>query len=373
MTAQYRRASADEYEDLIDFANFVFQINFAELLPKLYSGHPELAQYHYLALEEGKIKGLVASIPLDFSIDGETVRAFGIGTVSVHPEARGKGYMKELMNRAIADAKADGADLMCLGGQRQRYEYFGFSKACVQRNYTLTPNNRRHWERISTKGIDFLPLSESCEYAESCWQLHQMLPIHAKRNIENFAEICRSWSCEAWAIRKNRQFLGYCILNADCTAAAELLLSDWQEVLPVLFALSEKAGKDLSVTPFSWQKELNRALSLVSEGGAVSDGEMVRFLNFPRMLKLLLQRKARQSGLSDGSLVLEIPGEGKYLAAAENGVVSIEETTKPADWSLSAVEMQNRIISVSNLWQYDSLLENSWFPLPFELPNHDMV
>ena len=64
---------------------------------------------------------------------------------------------------------------------------------------------------------------------------------------------------------------------------------------------------------------------------------------------------------------------GKYLAAAENGVVSIEETTKPADWSLSAVEMQNRIISVSNLWQYDSLLENSWFPLPFELPNHDMV
>ena len=69
MTAQYRRASADEYEDLIDFANFVFQINFAELLPKLYSGHPELAQYHYLALEEGKIKGLVASIPLNFSID----------------------------------------------------------------------------------------------------------------------------------------------------------------------------------------------------------------------------------------------------------------------------------------------------------------
>lgn len=373
MTTEYRRATAEEYEALIDFANFVFQINFAELLPKLYNGHPELAQYHYLALEEGKIKGLVASIPLEFSIDGETVKAFGIGTVSVHPEARGKGYMKELMNRAIADAKADGADLMCLGGQRQRYEYFGFSKACIQRSYILTPNNRRHWKRISTKGIEFLPLSESREYAEGCWQLHQALPIHAKRKIENFAEVCRSWSCEAWVIRKSGQFLGYCILNADCTAAAELLLGDWQEVLPVLFALSEKTGKDLSVTPFSWQKELNRALSLVSEGGAINDGEMFRLLNFPRMLKLLLQRKARQAGLSDGALVLEIPGEGKYEAAVESGVVSIEETAKPADWSLDAVEMQNRIVSVSNLWQYDSFLENSWFPLPLELPNHDMV
>lgn len=373
MATEYRRARPEEYDDLIDFGNMVFKTDFAALLPKLYLGHPEMAQHHYLALEDGKIKGMVASIPLEFSVGGEIVKAFGIGTVSVHPYARGRGYMKELMNRAVADAKAAGADLMCLGGQRQRYEYFGFGCVCQQRSYTLTPTNRRHWKKISTEGIEILPLSENGSYTADCLKLHNAQPIHAVRKLEDFAEICRSWSCAPWAIRKNGDFLGYCILNAGCTAVSELLLNDWQEALPVLFALSEKAGRDLCVTPSYFQKELCRALSLAAEGCAVEDGEMVQLLNFPRMLALLLRLKGEQAGLLDGALVLEIPGEGKWRVAVENGAVSVSETAEPADLRLDALQDERRLFSPGSLCQYDSPLQNSWFPLPLELPNHDMV
>lgn len=373
MATEYRRARPEEYDDLIDFGNMVFKTDFAALLPKLYKGHPELAQHHYLALEDGKIKGMVASIPLEFSVGGEIVKAFGIGTVSVHPYARGRGYMKELMNRAVADAKAAGADLMCLGGQRQRYEYFGFGCVCQQRSYTLTPTNRRHWKKVSTEDIELFPLSENGAYTADCLKLHNAQLIHAVRKLEDFAEICRSWSCAPWVIRKNGAFLGYCILNAGCTAAGELLLNDWQEALPVLFALSEKAGRDLCVTPSCFQKELCRALSLAAEGCAVEDGEMVRLLNFPRMLALLLRLKGEQAGLLDGALVLEIPGEGKWRVAVENGAVSVSETAEPADLRLDALQDERRLFSPGSLWQYDSPLQNSWFPLPLELPNHDMV
>lgn len=373
MAVEYRKATAEEYADLIDFGNMVFKIDFAALLPKLYKDHPELAQCHYLALEDGKIKAMVGSFPLSFTVDGQEVKAYGIGTVSVHPYSRGKGYMKELMKRAVADAKAEGADLMCLGGQRQRYEYFGFAKACQQRSFTLTPTNRRHWKHISTKGVEVLPLSEHAEYTAQCWKLHQSQPIHANRPLEQFAEICRSWSCEPFVIRKDGEFLGYVILNQEKTAAAELLLNDWQDVLAVLFALSEKSGKEITFTPFYTQKELIRALCLVAEDGRAEDGEMFQALDFPRMLELFLGLKGRQTGLLDGSLALEIPGEGKWRVTVEGGQVSVRETADPADWSLDAVRMQNRVFGIGNLWQYDTPLENSWFPIPLELPNHDMT
>lgn len=373
MATEYRKAAAEEYEDLIDFGNMVFQTDFAALLPKLYQDHPEMAQHHYLALEDGEIKGMVGSFPLEFSVDGEIVKAYGIGTVSVHPYARGKGYMKELMKRAVADAKAAGADLMCLGGQRQRYEYFGFAEACQQRRFTITPTNRRHWKQISTKGIELLPLPDNSEYTADCWKLHQAQPIHAVRRIEDFAEICCSWSSVPLVIRKDGAFLGYVICSREGTSAGELLLNDWQEAPAVLFALVEKFGKDLSITPFYFQKELIRALNIVAESGSVEDGEMIQTLNFPRMLEIFLRLKGKQTGLLDGALVLEIPGEGKWQVRVEGGEVSVRDTKEPADWSMDAARMQNRVFSAANLWEYDSLLENNWFPVPLELPNHDMT
>lgn len=373
MNLEFRKGRPDEYNDLIDFGNMVFRTDFAALLPKLYRGHPEMAQHHYLALEDGKIKGMVGSFPLEFSMGGETVKAFGIGTVSVHPYARGRGYMKELMNRAVAGARAAGADLMCLGGQRQRYEYFGFGCACQRRSYTLTPANRRHWKKISTEGVELLPLSENGAYTADCLKLHNAQPIHAVRRLGDFAGICRSWSSEPWIFRRNGEFLGYCVLNDGCTAVGELLLNDWQEALPVLFALSEKAGRELTVTPFFWQKELCRALGLVSEGCAIEDGEMVQLLNFPRMLALSLRLKGEQAGIMDGELVLEVSGEGKYRVAVRNGAVSVAETAEPAGLRIDTVQQQRRLFSAGSLWQYDSPLENSWFPLPLELPAQDMV
>lgn len=373
MATEFRKAMPEEYADLIDFGNMVFKKDFAELLPKLYKNHPEMAQYHYLALEDGKIKAMVGSFPLTFCVDRQEIKAYGIGTVSVHPYSRGKGYMKELMKRAVADAKAEGADLMCLGGQRQRYEYFGFAKACQQQSFLLTPTNRRHWKQISTQGIELLPLLENSEYTAECWKLHQAQPIHAVRKIEEFAEICCSWSCEPWVIRKNGKFLGYVILRKDYSAASELLLKDWQDTLPVLFALVEKCEKELYIIPGYWQKPLVRTLSAVAENGCVEDGEMFQILNFAKILQLFLQRKAQQTGLMDGAMVLEIPGDGKYGVQVENGQVSVTETSEVAGYSLDAVQMQNRLFSIENLWQFDSILENNWFPIPLELPSQDMV
>ena len=44
--------------------------------------------------------------------------------------------MKKLMNMALEDMKKQGFHLSCLGGMKQRYEYFSYTP-CGQRKYIL--------------------------------------------------------------------------------------------------------------------------------------------------------------------------------------------------------------------------------------------
>lgn len=126
------KGCAGELPDILDFANYVFSQSsqphdFRRLLPKLYGENSGSEGYHYLVREDGRIRAMVCAMPLSLLVAGKPLRAAGIGTVSVHPYARGKGYMKALMNRAMEDLKTQGYAMAFLGGMRQRYEYFGFT------------------------------------------------------------------------------------------------------------------------------------------------------------------------------------------------------------------------------------------------------
>ena len=43
--------NCDDYEDIIDFGNYVFNTDFPSLLPRLYKNHRETSQYHHIIKE----------------------------------------------------------------------------------------------------------------------------------------------------------------------------------------------------------------------------------------------------------------------------------------------------------------------------------
>ena len=131
----YVVATPADREEVVDFANYVFSQahrphDFKTLLPKAYADHlPELGAKHYLAKQEGRIRALVADRMIDMRLLDDTLRVGCVGTVSVHPYSRSEGHMKRLMTMMLEDARAEGLDLLMLGGIRQRYNYFGFEQA----------------------------------------------------------------------------------------------------------------------------------------------------------------------------------------------------------------------------------------------------
>lgn len=116
------KGCAGELPDILDFANYVFSQSsqphdFRRLLPKLYGENSGSEGYHYLVREDGRIRAMVCAMPLSL-LWRQAVAAAGIGTVSVHPYARGKGYMKALMNQAMEDLKTQGYAMAFLGGMQ---------------------------------------------------------------------------------------------------------------------------------------------------------------------------------------------------------------------------------------------------------------
>ena len=146
---EYRRALPHEEADILDFINYVFSQahrphNFKTLLPKVYA-HDGFHRYHYVAVQDGKIRATVAVMPAFMPVGNNDMLKIGyVGSVSVHPYARGEGHMKKLMHMMLEDAEKEGYDLLALGGQRQRYQYFGFERGGAKLCFTVNQSNIRH-------------------------------------------------------------------------------------------------------------------------------------------------------------------------------------------------------------------------------------
>ena len=140
-------------EEILDFANMVFSVayggtDFGWLLPKAYAPQRSGLPIHHMIRSRGRgrIRALIDLYPLDLQLRGrpDRIRAVYVGTVAVHPNDTGRGYMTALMQRAVADARRQGCALMILDGARHRYQYFGFERAGIRYDFHIETNNIEH-------------------------------------------------------------------------------------------------------------------------------------------------------------------------------------------------------------------------------------
>lgn len=82
-----------------------------------------------LAYVGDHLAGMVHLNPYDISVYGKKNRCYYVVGVSVRPEYRGRGVMRQMMKRAIADMKAEGCLFTFLMPEREEYyESLGFEK-----------------------------------------------------------------------------------------------------------------------------------------------------------------------------------------------------------------------------------------------------
>ncbi len=370
----YEKGRFGDEEEILDLANYVFSQSarphdFAVLLPKVYAPGRAFADIHYVARQDGRIRAQVALQPLTLRIGEHTLQAGYVGTVSSHPRARGEGHMKGCMAALLADARARGLDVLSLGGQRQRYQYFGFERGGQQIAFSLDHANVRHaLADVDCADVAFAPLAESD--VKSALALHDKQAISCQRSVDGFLTVLRSWQGEAFAIRRGGAFAGY--LYARGNDIPELRLENEDDLYGVLKAwLAFRAVKGARVLAYPHEPSRVRALDALCEYTTVADDGMYAVLNWRRVLAALLTLKNAACPLAYGRAVLEVQGVCRLEIIVNEDGVTVRDTDAAPDVSLPALQAQRLALSPLTALAPAPKALGNWFPLFLNIPVAD--
>ena len=380
MDVVYTKATEDNFEELVKFANEVFDIRFPELLPKLYKQEYRTMPHHYIVKEDNKIKAAIGSFPMEIDIFGEKLQIRGIGTVSVHKECRGSGYMKKLMNMALDDMKKEGVAISCLGGQRQRYEYFSYLPCGPQINFHISETNIRHKFRSNIDlDISFKSVNEDdINIIENMYNLYNKENIKVNRRKNEFLDILKSWDSEVYSIVKNNELVGYVVLSENKTSINELILRDEDLFISVIASHIKSNnihGINISV-PLYAQKRIKAAQQLC-ESYSISNNCQFTVLDYEKVITALLKAKSTYKNLEDGELNISIKDYGTVSISVQDSKIDVSKTDEQGDICLEHLDAMQLLFSP--LTAYSKLPENvdkcveSWLPLPLYINRADHV
>lgn len=371
---EYRFATPQDWPKVIDFIDLVFSQaarphDFAALIPKVYGDGHDYSHIHAIALEDGEIRGCVAVLPVDMTIAGQKLRMGYLGSVSVHRLSRGAGHMKKLMQMQIDKAKADGLDMLVLGGQRQRYGYFGFYPSGSAYEYSVTQSNVRHaLKDVDASCFAFEPL-EAGEGSEYVYSLYQQQPVCGSRSAENFAELALTFESKGWLVLENGRKAGYLIAGNDGKGICEMVMEKPALVPAVLkawLALQQVRGLHIDVAPYD--TTLNRTLAAFAEYYSLGQDGHVHCLNYPNVIRSWMTLQSSITPLSEGEVRLGIDGETIEIKVAD-GTVHVEKTDAPADVTLTAEEAHYLLFNANRFYAPEvSGIPAGWFPLPLFIP-----
>lgn len=274
-------AAPGEKQEIIEFIDYVFSKahrphDFATLLPKLYGKCGDAAQHHIVVREEGKIVATLLCYPVKLYVGGRDYMTIGIGSVSTHPGARGKGYLGEMMALADARARELGAAAAVLDGQRQRYQYYGFDHGGYQLRAQLGRVNVRHaLADVCIDGWQAVPMEQAHVSAAAALMRRQC--CCCERSEDRFLTIVSSWYQAPFVLLKDGVFAGYGALrkNPEQCHIAELVLEEENDFPAVMKLLCGMHG-DLSICAAPWEKSRARWLGAVCEEYGVSPAGMIK-------------------------------------------------------------------------------------------------
>ncbi len=332
---------------------------FAGLLPKLYGPGARVGGNHLIAEEDGEILGVVLAEPMEYRVFGERLKIASVGTVSVAGQARGRGIMRLLMDETVRRLREEGFDFVFLGGQRQRYAYWGFQGCGTQMGFSWNQANLKHGSELpQEERVELVPMgvpvaeshtsdgaavesrtvdsaaveSRTVEGAstdslpkntlreadprltEAAWRMWAGEEVGVRRDRERFFDILCSWQGKPYACMRQGRFAGYVVLGPSedqgYARILEMVLEDGVSVPALLHALSGSLGITRgSVKPGYIKQGQMRELEEFCEGESLGCSQRFLILDWCRVLRAMMTMKQHARPLEDGEIILGITGE----------------------------------------------------------------
>ncbi len=381
------RAKKEDREKLIAMLDDIFftddpeetKRNFVELLPKLYKEKYDPAYNNFVCMEDGEFKGAVGLFPFYFNAGGEKLLISGIGNVAVSRDSRGKGYMIDCMNQCLDQMKRDETVISILGGQRQRYGFFGYEPMGTRLSFKI---NRRNIAYILGKDYKTTftakKLSENdTEHLKKIDELYRSSGVYCDRPVEDYFDILCSWRSVPYAVLDGDKFAGYFVWR-KFGGIQEMKAVNVEDTLNlILCALNTMGADELSYELPPYEQDACEYMMKCYDGVSYNHSEMVNVFNYKKFIKATLGVKASRLNLGEGSLVLLIhgyKGDEQLKITVKGSSVFVEETTDTPDFELEHHDAMRMLGGIYNK-NRNTLppFAQNWFPLDFFLSSQDNV
>lgn len=381
---EIRRGTPEDFEETVDFLDFVFSKNsvrhdFELMFPNLYRPDAE-SMSHFISLyEDGKIKGSILSKPRTLSIGGERLKIYGVGSVACHPRVRGRGFMSMLMNYNNAEMEKEGVHISSLGGRRLRYNHFGYEISGYSYDTSFTDVNVRDFGvKADGDAYQFREVeAEDVAIIDKLKAIYESKPVHYEYTHDDFfLRLIIPYDgsvCYAVYSADDKSLRGYVAVDIQdkgaCIGAREICLADDGEYADVLFSLALKHKAKVGVRLGEWQLPYARRILDIGDEITCVGNRMWKVMRWREVIHALLSFKSTYTAILPGELVLDIEGAGR-LAVTYDGGVRVEPTDKAADFTFPGLTAVRALMGPAPraFLQSDDAgalnIAHSWFPLP---------
>ncbi|KAJ3198230.1 hypothetical protein HK101_007751 [Irineochytrium annulatum] len=361
---EYRMATPDEREECIDLANYAFHLDFETLMPKGYGKNVDSSAMHKVAVDEkGRLRAQAAVFPEPLTVCGYTLRTGYLGTVSVHPRARGEGHMKVLMDMWLEELR-NTCDMVVLYGQRQRYEYFGFTLGGVKLKYIVGEANVRHGlKHVNDTGISFRPFFE-IEGAESfAHNINTSRLAYVERTVQQLPLIFGSLHQNALGVLDQGKLIGYLIVNETGDEISEFALENAADISRTIKAYMVHSRSDrISIFTPEYDIPLNTTLGNIAEDYVIETSDMYHILDFANVLEAYLTLKFKTTGIVEGEFSAVMDGQ-PITARVDASGVTVERSAKTDAIVLDKQQAQALLLTQHGRYMAVAA-PIGWFPLP---------
>ncbi len=240
-----QRCKNEDLDEVRAFVTGVFGVDFEHFLPFKYRNGADSCGEHFAVRENGGIAAVALNSPVTLTVGDAEISAYGVGTVSVREQSRGRGYMADLLAECLIEAAESGAAFSILGGQRQRYEYYGYSLSGFYTSFRVEPASILHG---CGKGPSRYTLKKAEEKdAELLVSIMKTAPVYVHRKIEDFLIIENHDFRIPYLVYEDDRAVGYIDASRDANHITELILLPGASVAELLLAFYETFGTEFWV------------------------------------------------------------------------------------------------------------------------------
>lgn len=353
-----REIKNSEFEELIEFVDLCYPGDKEKggLLagwPHCYLRDGGKFREHIIIKEDNKIVSHVGCINQILSVNNEEFRIIGISGVATHPEFRNQGLMSKLFNYCIKRMEEEKIPISVLGGDRQRYNNFGFENGVRQLVFTVTPRSINSLELKENKFKIFKYHGEF-ELLQSIIKIHEKEKLMVKRTKEMYQLLMnrnginvflstnkRNWSYVVTDINDNEKICSITEFGGDNECM--------KNIISYLFK-GNKFENIIICSPV--QHYLNQLFFKISSGFEIKPLCMIKIVNLKETLEGFLEKikeKINYNNIkAEGEITLEIKNTSERISLlfSQDNIELSDKKTKNKI-SLSEIDMVKFIFGIT--------------------------